>query len=72
MLHLLPLRITSNTYCVRTYCTVTVNCTVNFRQMHRNVWLTLQKDAALVLGAYDVSVEAIVCANDGEMRVGGQ
>jgi len=40
--------------------------------MHRNVWLTLQKDAALVLGAYDVSVEAIVCANDGEMRVGGQ
>jgi len=71
MLPLSPLRITSNTYYVRTYCTITVNSTVNVRQVHRHFWLTLQKDAALLLGAYDVSVEAIVCANEGEMRIVG-
>jgi hypothetical protein len=67
MLPLLPLRITSNTY-----CTVTVNSTVNFRQVHRNFWLTLHRDAALLLAAYDVPVEAVVCANEGEVRVEGQ
>ena len=69
MLPLQPLRVTSNTYCVRTYCTITVNSTVNFRQVYRNFWLTLQKDAALLFGAYDVSVETTVYANEGEMQV---
>lgn len=72
MLPLSPLRIISNTYCDRTYCTVTENSTVNFGQVHRNFWLIVQKDGALHLGASDVSVQSIVCANVGEVRVGQQ
>jgi len=48
-----------------------VNSTVNVLQVHRNFWLALYKDAALLLDAYNVSVEAIVFANEGEMRVEG-